>query len=345
MFRFSSLFLLGVSLLNASDYALKQNVEEGVQVFTLTDQKHGLEARIAPAYGNNAYSLQWHGHELMYSPYKTIAEAVAKPAMLGNPFLWPWANRIDGPAYWVNGKKYDFNLNYGNVTLGANQTPIHGLLRYDRRWVMEDAGADNEHAWLTARFDFYRYPDLMLQFPFAHVVKMHYELKNGALEVRTEVENLTDEKLPISLGYHPYFTLPGVPRDEWTVTLPAKTHYLLSERVLPTGKTEPNPFGREVSLKGRQIDDIFGDLERDADGFARFQVVGGELGLAVEYGPEYPIAVVYSPKDSGFICFEPMSAPTNAFNAAHEGWFQGLQSAPPRGTWKATFRVRPVSAK
>jgi aldose 1-epimerase len=345
VFRISSLILLGVSILSASDYGLKQTVVEGVQVFTLTDSKQGVEAGVAPAYGNNAYSLKWKGRELMWSPYSTIGEAANKPAMLGNPFLWPWANRIDGTSYWINDRKYDFNLNFGNVSAGPNQTPIHGLLRYDKRWVVEDAGADNESAWLTARLDFYQYPDLMTQFPFAHVVKTTFRLKQGALEVQTEVENLTHEKLPISLGYHPYFTLPGVPRDQWVVHLPAKTHYKLSDRVLPTGETEANPFANEFGVKGKSVDDVFGDLQRDQDGFARFSVTGGDLGLMVEYGPEYPIAVVYSPEDKDFICFEPMSGVTNAFNAAHDGWFKGLQSAPAKGSWKGVFRIRPVAGR
>jgi aldose 1-epimerase len=60
----------------------------------------------------------------------------------------------------------------------------------------------------------------------------------------------------------------------------------------------------------------------------------------VFYGPKYPIAVVYAPKGKDFICFEPMSAPTNAFNMAHAGTYKELQSVPAGGKWRESFWVQ-----
>ena len=33
--------------------------------------------------------------------------------MEGVPFLAPWGNRLSEPAFWANGKKYQFNLGAG----------------------------------------------------------------------------------------------------------------------------------------------------------------------------------------------------------------------------------------
>jgi len=115
----------------------------------------------------------------------------------------------------------------------------------------------------------------------------------------------------------------------------------LNERLIPTGEKRPNPYANPQALKGVALDDVLGSLVRDTDGWARFRLEGAKESVTVEYGEAYPVAVAYSPPGQGFVCFEPMSAPTNAFNAAHDGWFKELPVAPPAGVWKGLFRVVP----
>jgi aldose 1-epimerase len=64
--------------------------------------------------------------------------------------------------------------------------------------------------------------------------------------------------------------------------------------------------------------------------------------LAVLYGPKYTVAVVYSPADRDFICFEPMSGPTNAFNLKQAGKYDQLQSIAPGGKWQESFWIHPT---
>ena len=70
---------------------------------------------------------------------------------------------------------------------------------------------------------------------------------------------------------------------------------------------------------------------------ARFHVEGGRERITVAYGPKYTVAVVYAPRGQEYICFEPMAAITNAFNLAHDGVYQELQSVAPGATWKESF--------
>jgi aldose 1-epimerase len=68
-------------------------------------------------------------------------------------------------------------------------------------------------------------------------------------------------------------------------------------------------------------------------------VQGGARRLTVTYGPKYTVAVVYAPAGKDFICFEPMSAITNAFNLAHAGVYSDLQSVAPGEVWRESFRI------
>jgi aldose 1-epimerase len=161
--------------------------------------------------------------------------------------------------------------------------------------------------------------------------------------VATRITNLSAAPMPVAIGFHPYFQLTDAPRDEWTVSIGARTQWLLSSDKIPTGETRPIAFPNpaRISLRDVNLDDVFGDLVRDAAGRASMSVTGRSQRLDVLFGPNFRAAVVYAPPPQGFICFEPMAAITNALNMAHRGLYKELQSIPPGGVWKESFWIRP----
>jgi aldose 1-epimerase len=205
-----------------------------------------------------------------------------------------------------------------------------------------DARADDRSAWSVSRLEYWKHPDLMAQFPFAHTIEMTYRLKDGVLECETAIRNHSAAAMPVSTGYHPYFRLHDAPRDEWKVHLAAREHVVLSERLIPTGERKPVSLPDPVSLAGAQLDDVFTNLVRGADGKAEFWVQGRRERISVIYGRKYPVAVVYAPSGRPFICFEPMAAVTNAMNLAHEGKYEGLQSIPAGQEWRESFWIKPT---
>jgi aldose 1-epimerase len=325
--------------MKAANFAVEQSVADGIAVVRLSDAAHATEIAVAPPVGNMAYQFRSGGEEILWFPYASPAELKAKPGFCGIPFLAPWANRLDGDAYWANGKHYQLNSKLGNLRRDAHQSPIHGLLNFSPHWDLVETGADENSAWTTSRLEFARHPDLMAQFPFAHTITMTHRLRNGALEVETAISNHSAEPLPVAVGHHPYFCLPGVPRDEWLVHLAARDHLLLNDMLIPTGERRPVDFSDPYPLKGAVLDDVFANLVRDGDGRARFWVEGGGRRITVTYGPKYTVAIAYAPAGHDYICFEPMSAITNAFNLAHAGVYGELQSVAPGEIWRESFWV------
>jgi aldose 1-epimerase len=177
----------------------------------------------------------------------------------------------------------------------------------------------------------------MAQFPFAHTIRMTYQLANGTLEVRTAIENLASDPMPLSIGFHPWFQIPDSPREAWHVHLPVREHYRLSSQLIPTGETEPANLPDPTPLSGRQIDDVFGGLNAGEE----FWLEGNGRRISVRFGAKFPIAVVYAPRDPHVVCFEPMTGITNAFNLAHAGVYKNLQTIPPGETWTESFWIRP----
>ncbi len=131
---------------------------------------------------SNAYEMVVKGQNVIRMPFATVDDFRARPGLNGIPLLAPFANRLDEQAFYANGKKYNFDMELGNVR-GA--IPIHGFLSAARRtgsWSRRRPTATS--AWVTSRLDFYRNPQWMKQFPFAHTLEMTYRLADGVLEVQ-----------------------------------------------------------------------------------------------------------------------------------------------------------------
>jgi aldose 1-epimerase len=291
---------------------------------------------------SNAYEMVVKGHQIVRKTFKEVAEFREKPGLNGIPLLAPFANRLDEPAFYANGRKYNFDLELGNV---RGPIPIHGFLSAAKNWKLVEAKADARGAWVTTTLDFYRNPQWMQQFPFAHTLTMTYRLQDGALEVRTRIDNLSTDPMPVAIGFHPYFQLTDSPRDEWTLALDARSRWRLAQNLIPTGETEPiaDVYGdpKAIALKDRAFDDVFGDLTRDKDGRSVMSVRGKAQQIDVVLGPNYRAAVVYSPRTSTFIALEPMVGITSSMNLAHKGLYKDLQTIPAGAYWQESFWIRP----
>ena len=325
----------------AADYSAQKAVVDGIEVVRLADAARHAEVSIVPSLGNLAYEFKVNGKDVLWLPYKTLAELKAKPQFGGIPFLAPWANRLSEDGFFANGKKFRLNPDLGNIRRDQNQHPIHGLLTVSPDWAVTAVAADADAATVTSRLEFWKHPELMAQFPFAHSIEMTFRLHEGALEVQTTIENLSADPMPVGIGYHPYFQLHDAPRDQWKVHLAARDHLTLSKMLIPTGERKPVEFPELLPLAGVRLDDVFGGLVRNAADRATFSVEGAREKISVIYGPKYTVAVVYAPTGRQFICFEPMSAITDGFNLAQAGAYKELQSVPPGGTWRESFWIVP----
>ena len=373
---------LAIALLSAVASAQpRYSAKQTGDVVQLRDARTETIVSVATSLGN-AYEMVVKGQNVIRQTFTSLDEFRARPGLNGIPLLAPFANRLDEQAFYANGKKYNFDMELGNVR-GA--IPIHGYLSGAKDWKLIEAKADAKAAWVTTKLDFYRNPQWMKQFPFAHTLEMTYRLEDGVLEVRTKIENLSTEPMPVAIGFHPYFQLTDSTRENWTLSVAAKTRWLLADNKIPTGETQPIekffPDPKGVPLKDFDLDDVFGDLERDAQGRAVMSVKGKSQQLDVIVGPNFRSVVLYSPNPANarggagggrgrgaapppappapagptvplngtngnltprdFIAVEPMAGITDSMNLAQKGIYKELQSVPPGGTWQESFWIRP----
>ncbi len=321
----------------AQSYTAEKATDHGFDVIRLTDAANGVEVSIVPSAGNLAYEMKVHGKNILFFPMADVGELKKTRAAGGNPFLAPWSNRLGELDFWANGKKYTFNPTLGNIRLPV---PIHGVLLSSPFWEVTEVKADKHSAYVTSRLQFWKHPDMMAQWPFAHEYEMTYRLSDGELEVRLAIINLSAEPMPVSVGFHPCFQLPEGKRDDWTVSIPAHKVVLTDERQVATGEYKPFDLPNPLPLKGQALDTGYVDLDRDSKGRAHFVFQSGAEKVEGIVGPKYPTAMVYTPPNAQAACIEPMAGISNAVNLNHDGKYPELQTLAPGARWVESFWVR-----
>ena len=194
-----------------------------------------LRASFVPAAGMIGNSLTHRGEELLVQRGGLDAWRGTGKSF-GLPLLHPWANRLRDWRYAVAGRAVTIDRSRGIVRADERDLPIHGALAAAEDWDVVDAGADGAAAWLAAALDYGRRDDRLAVFPFPHRLELELRLEGDALTVTTTVEADGENEVPLAFGWHPWLSLPGVPRAEWELELPARTKVVLDDRRLPTGE-------------------------------------------------------------------------------------------------------------
>ncbi len=282
-------------LLAAPAAAQRYTAVRNGDVIELVDATAQMNVEVVWSMGN-AWRIRVKGEELT-RPAASLEAFMERPGLAGMPLLAPFANRLDDTAFYANGQKYNFDLELGNV---RGPIPSTGYVNGSKDWQLVEFTADDTSAWVTCKLDFYRIPRFMAQWPFAHTITITYKVSDGALEVHTRLDNLSSDPMPVSIGYHPIYVLPDGTRDDWTVSVDARTHWIEIPQRLPTGETQPieNFFGSDrtaIQLKKYAlIDDVFTDLVRDADGRATMTLSYNGKQLHEILGPKYKTILLWS---------------------------------------------------
>ncbi|MCZ7528957.1 MAG: aldose 1-epimerase [Acidimicrobiia bacterium] len=285
-----------------------------------------LAASFLPSVGMLGVSLRRDGLE-----YVALPDGVAgfrSGHTTGIPLLHPWANRLAKGEYRVERARVD--LAGLDVHRDGKGLPMHGTMVGPLRWSVVRAGPTGRRAVLSTTFDHGRDDTARFRaFPFPHRLTITASLGADALEITTTVEPTGRRAVPISFGFHPYFTLPGVARRDWSVELPSCTQIDLDDRGIPTGQTS-QVRGGDVALEGRTFDDHY-RLHRER----RLAISGGGRRLEVRIGRGYEFTQVYAPPRHAFTALEPMTAATNALVTGDH------PTVSPGDRYRATFTVLP----
>ena len=280
-----------------------------------------LEAVFLPGRGMLGVSLRHRGEELLRR-LEDLEAAAAKGSTAGIPLLYPWANRLAVPRYRAAGREVTLDPSSPLLRPDERGLLIHGVRWSLLAWDVIAAKPDR----LVARLDWSR-PELLAVFPFQHQVEMAATLCPESLTIGTTI--MAFDPVPVSFGFHPYFGIPGLPRAQWRLELPAMRKLVLDDRGIPNGEEQPFEL----------INGPLGGLDLDAgfvvlDGRPKVSLAGAGRRITVEFLENYRYAQIFAPQGRDFVALEPMTAPTNALTSG-----RGLGIVPPGREFRAVFRI------
>lgn len=244
---------------------------------------------------------------------------------MGIPILYPWANRLSSNTYTAENVTVDLTPGENGVRADPNGLPIHGTLAAYPGWRVVTESANE----LTAEVDFGAEPRLLASFPFPHMLTVSVRLAERTLTVSTTVAATGEVAVPLCFGFHPYLRVPDAPRSEWVIETPPLRHLELDERGLPTGVASEEPAKKEA-LGDNAFDDAYDKVPEGAV----FAVSGGGRRLEVHFEQGYSATQIFAPPGEDIVCFEPMTAPTDALSRS------GYRSARPGEPAVAVFSIR-----
>jgi len=294
-----------------------------MHIVTLRDPSSPVAARFVPEAGMIGMSLTDDGVELL-GQRRGLDAYVEAGKTMGIPILYPWANRLGGDTYTAAGVTVRLTPGENGVRTDPHGLPIHGTMAAYPDWRVT-AETDNE---LSAEVDFGADPRLLAGFPYPHVLTVSARLAERTLTVSTTVTATGDTAVPLCFGFHPYLHLPGVARSEWMIETPPLRHLGLDGQGLPTGASRTQPAMHEP-LGDKAFDDAYDQVP---DG-AVFAVSGGGRRLEVHFERGYPVTQIFAPPGEDVVCFEPMTAPTDALRRG------GYRCAQPGEPGHARFSI------
>jgi aldose 1-epimerase len=282
-----------------------------------------LDAAFWPSAGMLGVSLKHHGAELLRR-IDDLQASRAKGSTAGIPLLYPWANRLAGFHYEVASRSVSLPPSSTLLHFDDHGLPMHGVSWGKLAWTIDASTQDS----LVARLDWNR-AELLDIFPFPHRLEIVATLSPDSLALRTTIAADENSPVPISFGFHPYFGLPNLRREDWHLTLPQMRRLVLDPHGIPTGEDEPSEAFNS-KLGKASFDDCFA-LQDDQRSFSLF---GAGRKITVAFLEGFHFLQVFAPAGKDFIALEPMTAPTNSLISGSH-----LPVVAAGAKFSATFRI------
>lgn len=274
----------------------------------------------------------------------------------GGPFLVPYPNRIigklspDGQSVITSWHGHTLTLpaNWKGKKPGARRHAMHGLILEDKVQDLHTEttpdGQTETGVIHAGNFGGHWLSSTDLNFTIA--------LTGPSIEATITAKNVGTVDEPMSIGWHPYFSIPSGDRKQARLHVPGSMLAVVNnyDDVFPTGKLVPvkgtaydyqAPDG--APLDGHYLDDNFSHLTR-TDGTVQVRLTdpASHYGIQLDgLSPEIKTIQVYAPPTESYAVIEEQFNFADPFGAEWKGMDTGMVTLHPGQsvTWKVRLEL------
>lgn len=243
-----------------------------------------------------------------------LREKADEPYLCGMPVLFP-ANRISDGRFEFEGRMYKFPINEKETNCS-----LHGSL-CDTEFEVADCGESFVRCVFEKAYS---------GFPQAFRMEIAYTLAEDGLGHSVKLTNLSEENMPVLLGFHTTFNVPflksSTPGD---VRLFAEIgdEVERNEKYLPTGKILP-PDESVIKMNNGNFAPSEKSISKNCraikTGRTEMLDVRAGIRLVYETDKKYAWRLFYNGDATEYICLEPMTcaadSPNNGFDPEYSGF-------------------------
>lgn len=278
-------------------------------------------AKINVSRGGNCIGLRDTKHNCMILREPDYEKGLDNPYLYGMPILFP-VNRISGGKFEFEGRIYEFPINEP-----ATNCFLHGTLHETEFQVLEK----EEHRILlsyAAKKNEYH------KFPHAFEIRMEYVLQENGMIHKTEIRNLSEENMPVFLGFHTTFQLPfaeGSTLEDLCIKVNIADEFERNMgNYLPTGRILSHDKVTQNLIQGKFVPSQKLSRHYRTEGNGVMSVTDLKNGITVVYknDSKFGYRLIYG-EGTSFICLEPQNCLANCPNAPFERKDSGFKYLAP----------------
>lgn len=298
-------------------FSITQKLIGSYKALVLADEQ-GAEAVILPELGGMVYELilpllSTNG---MNNDYQSVLRSDSQEELSSNPyyrgrFMAPFCGRIPEGTYRFNDRIYKLYIN-----MPAENTALHGFLY---RMEMQTLSSYTDETKAELRLHRIMSPYDEPGYPFSLQIIITFTLDAQGFNIAVTAANLGTEKLPLTLGWHPYFRLPGN-LSEWMLTMDADLYFPTTEKLIPTGALLSVGGTVYDFRKGKTLDHMSLDTCFAFPSFVQLEDVQTHTGISLAIDKKvFNKLHLFIPPERDSIALEPVTASGAAFVMPHLG--------------------------
>jgi galactose mutarotase-like enzyme len=276
-------------------FTITQNQNQYL-TYCLKDEEADAYLEVVPARGGIITRWQICGEDILYLDRERFKEPNLS-VRGGVPILFPICGNLPDNTYQHQGRNYTLKQ--------------HGFAR-DLPWQVSKQSTETA-ASLTLELN--SNPATRQVYPFDFQLIFTYQLQGNSLKIHQKVINLSPEKMPFSIGFHPYFQVTDKTRLSFDIP---------SSQYLDQRSKTLHSYSGHFDFNLEEIDAAFPQITRHqssfSDSYHQRQIILG-------YDDLYTTIVFWTLKDKNYICLEPWSAPRNALNTGEHLTYLEPQSS------------------